>query len=81
MGTASTYQSSGIESMVNRVAAEGLQVRQYFHRYTEDALDLCDYCRFQGTLRAHNRAKFVGPDCSRRGVVTIGASEELMPRR
>jgi 3'-5' exonuclease len=28
--------------MVNRVAAEGLQVRQYFHRFTEDALDLCD---------------------------------------
>jgi predicted PolB exonuclease-like 3'-5' exonuclease len=29
-------------AMVNRVAAAGLQVRQYFHRYTEDALDLCD---------------------------------------
>jgi 3'-5' exonuclease len=29
-------------AMVNRIAAEGLQVRQYFHRYTEDALDLCD---------------------------------------
>jgi 3'-5' exonuclease len=29
-------------AMVNRVAAGGLQVRQYFHRYTEDALDLCD---------------------------------------
>jgi predicted PolB exonuclease-like 3'-5' exonuclease len=29
-------------AMVNRVAAEGLQVRQYFHRYTEDAVDLCD---------------------------------------
>ena len=29
-------------AMVNRVAAEGLQVRQYFHRFTEDALDLCD---------------------------------------
>ena len=29
-------------AMVNRVGAEGLQVRQYFHRYTEDALDLCD---------------------------------------
>jgi predicted PolB exonuclease-like 3'-5' exonuclease len=28
--------------MVNRVSAAGLQVRQYFHRYTEDALDLCD---------------------------------------
>jgi predicted PolB exonuclease-like 3'-5' exonuclease len=29
-------------AMVNRVAANGLQVRDYFHRYTEDALDLCD---------------------------------------
>jgi predicted PolB exonuclease-like 3'-5' exonuclease len=29
-------------AMVNRVSAEGLQVRQYFHRYTEDAIDLCD---------------------------------------
>ena len=27
---------------VNRISAAGLQVRQYFHRYTEDALDLCD---------------------------------------
>ena len=29
-------------AMVNRISAAGLQVRQYFHRYTEDALDLCD---------------------------------------
>ena len=29
-------------AMVNRVPAAGLQVRPYFHRYTEDALDLCD---------------------------------------
>jgi 3'-5' exonuclease len=29
-------------AMVNRVSAAGLQVRQYFHRYTDDALDLCD---------------------------------------
>jgi predicted PolB exonuclease-like 3'-5' exonuclease len=29
-------------AMVNRISAEGLQVRQYFHRYTEDAVDLCD---------------------------------------
>ena len=29
-------------AMVNRVPAVGMQVRQYFHRYTEDALDLCD---------------------------------------
>ncbi len=29
-------------AMVNRVSAGGLQVRKYFHRYTDDALDLCD---------------------------------------
>jgi 3'-5' exonuclease len=29
-------------TMVNRVPAAGPQARQYFHRYTEDALDLCD---------------------------------------
>jgi predicted PolB exonuclease-like 3'-5' exonuclease len=29
-------------AMVNRVPGLGLQVRPYFHRYTEDALDLCD---------------------------------------
>jgi 3'-5' exonuclease len=29
-------------AMVNRVSAEGLQVRPYFHRYADDALDLCD---------------------------------------
>jgi hypothetical protein len=28
--------------MVNRISAAGLQVREYFHRYTDDALDLCD---------------------------------------
>jgi 3'-5' exonuclease len=29
-------------AMVNRVAAGDLQVRPYFHRYADDALDLCD---------------------------------------
>ena len=29
-------------AMVNRVPAAGLQVRPYFHRYCDDALDLCD---------------------------------------
>jgi hypothetical protein len=28
--------------MVNRISAAGLQVRPYFHRYADDALDLCD---------------------------------------
>jgi predicted PolB exonuclease-like 3'-5' exonuclease len=29
-------------AMVNRVSAGGLQVRPYFHRYADDAFDLCD---------------------------------------
>lgn len=29
-------------AMVHRIAATGLHVRLYFHRYTDDALDLCD---------------------------------------
>jgi predicted PolB exonuclease-like 3'-5' exonuclease len=29
-------------AMVNRVSAVGLQVRPYFHRFSDDALDLCD---------------------------------------
>jgi 3'-5' exonuclease len=29
-------------AMVNKIEAGGLQVRPYFHRYTDDALDLCD---------------------------------------
>ena len=29
-------------AMVNRVSATGLQVRPYFNRYYDDALDLCD---------------------------------------
>jgi predicted PolB exonuclease-like 3'-5' exonuclease len=29
-------------AMMNRVSAAGLQVRPYFHRYSDDALDLCD---------------------------------------
>jgi predicted PolB exonuclease-like 3'-5' exonuclease len=29
-------------AMVNRILAAGLQVRPYFHRFSDDALDLCD---------------------------------------
>jgi predicted PolB exonuclease-like 3'-5' exonuclease len=29
-------------AMVNRISAGGLQVRPYFHRFSDDALDLCD---------------------------------------
>jgi predicted PolB exonuclease-like 3'-5' exonuclease len=29
-------------AMVHRISAVGLQVRPYYHRYTDDAVDLCD---------------------------------------
>src|SRR5262245_6015200 len=29
-------------AMINQVPASGLSLRPYFHRYTEDAIDLCD---------------------------------------
>jgi predicted PolB exonuclease-like 3'-5' exonuclease len=29
-------------AMINRVSAPGLAARNYFNRYTDDALDLCD---------------------------------------
>jgi predicted PolB exonuclease-like 3'-5' exonuclease len=29
-------------AMVHRISAPGLQVRSFFHRYTDDAVDLCD---------------------------------------
>jgi predicted PolB exonuclease-like 3'-5' exonuclease len=29
-------------AMVNRVSGAGMQVRPYFHRFTDDAVDLCD---------------------------------------
>jgi len=50
-------------AMVNRVAAGGLQVRQYFHRYTEDALDLCDVLGSYvpgGKVKLHEVSKILG---------------------
>jgi 3'-5' exonuclease len=44
-----TFNGSGFDfpvlryrAMVNGVSAPGLSARSYFHRYTEDAIDLCD---------------------------------------
>jgi predicted PolB exonuclease-like 3'-5' exonuclease len=39
-------------AMVNRVSAPGLNVRPYFHRYSEDALDLCDVLSSYGSGKA-----------------------------
>ncbi len=44
-----TYNGNGFDlpvlryrAMINRVSAGGLQARPYFHRYTDDSVDLCD---------------------------------------
>ena len=44
-----TFNGSGFDlpvlryrAMVNEIFAPGLSARPYFHRYTEDAIDLCD---------------------------------------
>jgi 3'-5' exonuclease len=56
-------------AMVHSVAAPGLAARPYFHRYTDDAIDLCDaLSSFSGDCRANERlgqendqiVKFVG---------------------
>ena len=50
-------------AMVNRISAAGLQVRQYFHRYTDDALDLCDVlgsCVPGGKVKLDEVSKILG---------------------
>jgi 3'-5' exonuclease len=49
--------------MVHGVSAPGLSVRPYFHRYTEDAIDLCDvFSSFspQGKATLHEISKVMG---------------------
>src|SRR6476660_750866 len=55
-----TFNGSGFDlpvlryrAMINQVSARGLSARQYFHRYTEDAIDLCDVlASFNSNCRA-----------------------------
>ncbi len=43
-------------AMVNSVSAPGLAMRPYFHRYTDDAVDLCDaLSSFSSQARATNK--------------------------
>jgi hypothetical protein len=49
IGTAMTFNGHSFDlpvlryrALVKRISGAGLRVRQYFHRYTDDALDLCD---------------------------------------
>ena len=50
-------------AMVNGVAAPGLSLRPYFHRYTEDAIDLCDVLSSfnpQGKATLHELCRVMG---------------------
>jgi predicted PolB exonuclease-like 3'-5' exonuclease len=50
-------------SMINGVAAPGLSSRSYFHRYTEDAVDLCDVLSSfnpQGKATLHELSRVMG---------------------
>src|SRR5271165_3918942 len=50
-------------AMVHGVAAPGLAARQYFHRYTEDAVDLCDVLSSfssQGKATLHELCRVMG---------------------
>jgi len=50
-------------AMVHKVTAIGLSARPYFHRYTEDAIDLCDVlCSFSSHRKAslHELCRVMG---------------------
>jgi predicted PolB exonuclease-like 3'-5' exonuclease len=50
-------------AMVHGVAAPGLSLRPYFHRYTEDAVDLCDVLSSfspQGKATLHEMCRVMG---------------------
>jgi predicted PolB exonuclease-like 3'-5' exonuclease len=71
---------------VHRVSAAGLQVRPYFHRFSDDALDLCDALgSFSPGTRVDEISKILGLtgkpeglDGSRvEGMVLAGQIEEV----
>jgi len=50
-------------AMVRGIAAPGHSLRPYFHRYTEDAADLCDVLSsfsFQGKATLHELCRVMG---------------------
>ena len=48
--------------MLHRIAAPGLSCRPYFHRYTDDAVDLCDVLSSFGRAKAtlHEISRMLG---------------------
>jgi predicted PolB exonuclease-like 3'-5' exonuclease len=50
-------------AMVHAIAAPGLSARPYFHRYTDDAVDLCDILgsfSSQGKVTLHELCRVMG---------------------
>jgi 3'-5' exonuclease len=50
-------------AMVHKVSAAGLSARQYFHRYTDDAVDLCDVLAsftYGGKATLHELCRVMG---------------------
>jgi 3'-5' exonuclease len=60
-------------AMVHGVSAPGLCARSYFHRYTEDAIDLCDvFSSFSPQGKANLPGKPKGFDGGRGGALLPG---------
>ena len=61
-------------AMVHGVSAPGLSARPYFHRYTEDAVDLCDvFSSFspQGKATLHEISRVMGLPGNRKGLMVV----------
>jgi 3'-5' exonuclease len=69
-------------AMVHGVSAPGLSARPYFHRYTDDAVDLCDvFSSFspQGKATLHEISRVMGLPGKPKGF-DGGEVEALLPR-
>lgn len=61
-GTAFDLPVLRYRAMLQRISAPGLFCRPYFHRYTDDAVDLCDVLSSFGKARAmlHEISRMLG---------------------
>jgi predicted PolB exonuclease-like 3'-5' exonuclease len=64
-----TFNGSGFDlpvlryrAMLHRISAPGLSIRPYFHRFTDDAVDLCDVLSSFGRTKAtlHEISRMLG---------------------
>jgi predicted PolB exonuclease-like 3'-5' exonuclease len=69
-GTAFDLPVLRYRAMLHRISAPGLSCRPYFHRYTEDAVDLCDVLSSFGRARAtlHEISRMLGFPGKRSGI-------------